>query len=103
LLPGTYHLEADAPGFDHLVHSGVVLQIGQTLSIDLTLSVGAKTDAITVTEAAPLADSQSSHIAQVVNRAMLDGLPLPNRAASSLAALAPGVVMIDTGSGTAEN
>jgi hypothetical protein len=34
---------------------------------------------------------------------MLSGLPLPNRAASSLAALAPGVVMIDSGAGTAEN
>ena len=34
---------------------------------------------------------------------MLAGLPLPNRAASSLAALSPGVVMIDTGTGTAEN
>ncbi len=34
---------------------------------------------------------------------MLAALPLPNRAASSLAALAPGVVMIDTGAGTAEN
>src|SRR4029077_6022015 len=34
---------------------------------------------------------------------MLIGLPLPSRTASSLAALAPGVVMIDAGSGTAEN
>src|SRR5258708_8070001 len=34
---------------------------------------------------------------------MLNGLPLPNRAASRLAALAPGVIMIDPGAGTAEN
>src|SRR5262245_47004677 len=34
---------------------------------------------------------------------MIVALPLPNRAASSLAALAPGVVMIDAGTGTAEN
>src|SRR5271165_6454353 len=39
----------------------------------------------------------------MVTKEMVAGLPLPNRAASSLAALAPGVVMIDTGSGTAEN
>ena len=56
-----------------------------------------------VAEAAPLIESQSSNVGQVVNRQMLAGLPLPNRAASSLAALAPGVVMIDTGAGTAEN
>ncbi len=50
-----------------------------------------------------MTESQSSNIGQVVNRQMLAGLPLPNRAASSLAALAPGVVMIDAGTGTAEN
>jgi hypothetical protein len=33
---------------------------------------------------------------------MVAGLPMPNRAASSLVALAPGVVMIDPGQG-AEN
>src|ERR1700675_1367359 len=34
---------------------------------------------------------------------MPNGLPLPNRAASSLVSLAPGVIMIDPGTGTAEN
>jgi hypothetical protein len=51
----------------------------------------------------PLVESQSSNLAQVVTREMLAALPLPNRAASSLVALAPGVIMIDTGAGTAEN
>ena len=103
LVPGTYRLEVDAPGFERLVRPALSLQIGQALAADLTLSVGAQNETITVTEAGPLAESQSSNIAQVVNREMLNGLPLPNRAASSLAALAPGVVMIDPGTGTAEN
>ncbi len=34
---------------------------------------------------------------------MLAALPLPNRAASSLVTLAPGVLMIDDGAGTAED
>jgi hypothetical protein len=42
-------------------------------------------------------------VSQVVNQEMVAALPLPNRAASSLASLSPGVVMIDTGAGTAEN
>jgi hypothetical protein len=103
LVPGSYRLEVNAPGFDRLVRPGLSLQIGQVLAADLTLSVGAQNETITVTEAAPLTESQSSNIAQVVNREMLNGLPLPNRAASSLAGLAPGVVMIDPGTGTAEN
>ena len=48
-------------------------------------------------------DATTSNVTQTVTREMLAALPLPNRAASSLSALAPGVVMIDTGAGTAEN
>src|SRR5215471_8428122 len=81
----------------------IVLTVNQTIAVDLELQVGRQNETVTVTEAAPLVESQSSNVAQLVDRQMLSGLPLPNRAASSLAALAPGVVMIDTGAGTAEN
>jgi hypothetical protein len=103
LVPGKYRIDADAPGFEHLIRPGIQVEVGQTVAADLTLAVGAQSETMTVTETAPLTDSQSAQIAQTIHREMLDGLPLPNRAASSLAALAPGVVMIDSGAGTAEN
>jgi hypothetical protein len=103
LVPGSYRIEADAVGFDHLTRGPLTLQVSQTLALDLTLQVGQQSATVNVVESAPVTDSQSSNIAQAVNRQMLAGLPLPNRAASSLAALAPGVVMIDSGTGTAEN
>src|SRR6185436_3256593 len=100
LVPGSYRIEADSQGFEHLVRSSVLLQVGQALAVDLSLTVGVQTETVTVNEAAPLTDSLTSKIAQTVTKEMLGGLPLPNRAASSLAALSPGAVMIDTGSGT---
>ncbi len=103
LVPGSYRIEADAVGFDHLARGPFTLQVSQTLALDLTLQVGQQRATVDVVESAPVTESQTSNIAQAVNRQMLAGLPLPNRAASSLAALAPGVVMIDSGSGTAEN
>jgi Carboxypeptidase regulatory-like domain/TonB-dependent Receptor Plug Domain/TonB dependent receptor len=103
LPPGSYRIEVDSSGFERLSRGPVTLEIGQVAAFDLTLQVGAHNETVTVNEAAPLVDSQTSHIGQVVNRQMLAGLPLPNRAAASLAALAPGVVMIDTGAGSAEN
>ena len=103
LVPGTYQVEVDVEGFERLVRSPLVLQVGQVLTVDLTLVVGKQTETVTVTEAAPLTESQTSNVSQLVNRQMMAGLPLPNRAASSLAALSPGVLMIDTGAGTAEN
>ena len=103
LVPGSYRIEADAPGFDRLTRGPIVVQVSQTVALDLLLQVGGQSTAVTVEDAAPVTESQSSNIGQAVNRQMLAGLPLPNRSASSLAALAPGVVMIDTGAGTAEN
>src|SRR3954452_1497383 len=103
LVPGSYRLEVESAGFQKLVRGGVTVEVGQVLAIDLALQIGAASETVTITEGVPLVESQSSNVAQVVNRQMLAGLPLPNRAASALAALAPGVVMIDTGAGTAEN
>src|SRR4051794_8443202 len=94
LLPGAYQIEVEAAGFDRLSRGPVTVEVSQSLAVDLTLQVGKQTETVTVTEGAPLVESQTSSVAQVVSRAMLEGLPLPNRAASSLAALAPGVVMI---------
>src|ERR1700676_1611228 len=103
LLPGAYQVEVDASGFDRISRGPLVLQSSQTLAIDITLQVGEQSQTVNVVEAAPLVESQSSNVSQTVSRQMLNGLPLPNRAASSLAALAPGVIMIDSGTGTAEN
>jgi hypothetical protein len=103
LAPGDYRVEVEAEGFQKLVRGPLTLEVGQVAALDLALQLGPRSETVTVTEAAPLVESQTSSQGQVVNREMLAGLPLPNRAASSLAALAPGVVMIDTGVGTAEN
>jgi len=103
LVPGVYRIEIEASGFEKVVRRPVTLEVGQTIALDLVLQVGHASETVNVTEAAPLLESQSSNVSQAVTRQMLTGLPLPNRAASSLAALAPGVVMIDSGAGTAEN
>ena len=103
LVPGPYRVEVEADGFQKLVRGPVALEVGEVAGLDFVLEVGAASETVNVTEAAPLTESQTSTVAQVVTRDMLGGLPLPNRSASSLASLAPGVVMIDTGAGTAEN
>jgi Carboxypeptidase regulatory-like domain/TonB-dependent Receptor Plug Domain len=103
LAPGTYRVEAEAAGFDRLVRRPIVIAVGQVVGLDLALAVGAASETVNVVEAAPMVDSQSSNVAQAVTRQMLATLPMPNRSASSLVALAPGVVMIDNGRGTAEN
>ena len=104
LVPGHYRVEITLEGFDLAVRRPITLEVSQTLAVDAVLSVGKQSETVNVSSETPLViESQSSNITQTVTRQMLAALPLPNRAASSLAALAPGVVMVDTGSGTAEN
>ncbi|HEY1340311.1 MAG TPA: carboxypeptidase regulatory-like domain-containing protein [Bryobacteraceae bacterium] len=100
---GSYRIEVEAEGFQKLIRRPIALEVDQVIALDLELPLGPSRETVSVTESAPLVESQTSNVGQTVNRQMLAGLPLPNRAASSLAALAPGVVMIDTGAGTAEN
>lgn len=103
LVPGDYRIEIGSTGFSPQSRGPVTLQVAQTVAVDFVLQLGQRAEMVNVTESGLVVESQTSHVNQVVDRQMLAGLPLPNRAASSLAALAPGVVMINTGAGTAEN
>jgi hypothetical protein len=102
LAPGVYRIEAEAEGFDKLVRSKVALEVSQVLAVDVALQVGKQSETVNVEGAAELTESQSASVGQLIGRKMVAELPMPNRAATSLVALAPGVVMIDTGS-SAEN
>lgn len=103
LIPGKYRVEVSLAGFEKISRGNLILQVSQTLALDLTLAVGQQSEVVNIEESAPVTETQSSNVAQLVSRKMVEGLALPNRAATSLVALAPGVVMIDSGTGTAEN
>lgn len=102
LTPGRYRLEAEAPGFNKLVRDNVALQVAQTAEINLTLELGTQAQTVNIDASVPLTDTQSSSTGQLVLHQQIDNLPIPNRAAASLVALAPGVVLVDPGQG-AEN
>jgi hypothetical protein len=102
LVPGRYQVEVTLDGFEPFVQHAI-LQVGQTLGIDVALAIKGRSETVSVRADVPLVETQTSTINQAVTREMLQALPLPNRAASSLASLAPGVVMVDLGTGTAEN
>lgn len=102
LLPGTYLVTASRQGFESAIRKNAVLEVAQTLQADFTMQLGGQKQAIEVTEELPPLDTQNASLGQFVNHKMIDDLPTPNRAASSLVNLSPGVVMINSGEG-AEN
>ena len=91
LIPGRYRMDVDASGFAHLVREGIVLTTGTAAEIDLSLSVGAAAQTVTVTADAPLLQVASSDIQTSIPRSSVVGLPLNGRNFIQLATLAPGV------------
>lgn len=56
LPPGTYAMTVNAQGFSELKREGVVIEVGHLPTLDLTLSVGAASQVVEVSGAAPLVD-----------------------------------------------
>ena len=40
LLPGTYTVQAEAPGFQISIHNGVLVEVGRSSTVDLSLTTG---------------------------------------------------------------
>ena len=93
LRVGVHTLTVELSGFKRLVRSGVALQLGQTLVLDLTLEVGGLTEAITVTLAAPLLQTTNAEISDVIENREVVQLPLNGRNFLSLASLSDAVVI----------
>ena len=49
VTPGTYTVRAEAKGFRATEHNGVLVEVGQTIRVDLTLQPGEQTQTVTVT------------------------------------------------------
>src|ERR1051326_6874317 len=60
LAPGRYSATVEAPGFKKLVRDNLVLNIAQTMTLDLTLDVGGVTEQVTVTAEAPLLETSKA-------------------------------------------
>jgi Carboxypeptidase regulatory-like domain/TonB dependent receptor len=92
LLPGRYSLSAEKPGFKKLVREPIVVQIESGLKVDLALEVGELSQTIEVTAAAPLLQTATSSLGQVVEQRTVTELPLNGRNPLALVGLTAGVV-----------
>ncbi|MCS6952552.1 MAG: TonB-dependent receptor [Bryobacteraceae bacterium] len=90
LKPGTYTVTVKAPGFSTSVRRDLILQIQQTLDVDVQLAVGEVAQEITVFGGAPLVQTSTSDVGNVIPMDRIQQLPLNGRNFSQLALLAPG-------------
>ncbi len=92
LLPGLYTLKAEAKGFKSLVNQHVQLTVGFVQRVDFRLEVGELTQAITVESQAPLVDTETTRLSELITGQQVQNLPLNGRNIFQLIQLAPGAV-----------
>jgi carboxypeptidase family protein/TonB-dependent receptor-like protein len=90
LHPGVYEMEAALSGFKTVKRSGVVLPLGTTITIDLSLAVASVSETVEVTGASPVVDIKSSSSNTQLDDAMLQNLPT-GRFQPDIINLTPGV------------
>jgi Carboxypeptidase regulatory-like domain len=87
LVPGEYSIEVRVQGFRAARASSVVVQINQQARLDFSLQVGEVQETVEVTVAAPLLNTETATLGEVVARERIVNLPLNGRTFTQLAAL----------------
>lgn len=90
---GTYEVSATANGFKTEVRTNVAVTVGGDSTVSFSLTVGAVTEKIEVSEAAAQVDTASSTLGGFVGGETIRELPLNGRDWLQLALLQPGVFM----------
>ena len=75
LVPGSYRLEASLSGFKTAVVSSVTLEVNANQKVDAVLEVGATTEKVNVTAAAPLLQTEQTNLGQTVTQQQIEQLP----------------------------
>jgi hypothetical protein len=91
LVPGPYRVEAELAGFRKYERRGLVLQIGTTATVEISLEIGTLEQNITVTGESPLIDVTSTQVATNIDQQELAALPILNRNWLAAVSLAPGI------------
>src|ERR1051325_6353163 len=91
LQPGRYTIKAELAGFQTQNRAGLIGNVGQALTINLTLPVGGLADQVTVTGEAPLVEVTKSEVGTNITAQNIDALPTAGRQQYALLALVPGM------------
>ena len=94
---GRYSVSVEATGFHREIRKDIVLDVQQTIRLDFSLKVGSVSETMEVSGAAPLLETESASLGNVVAAETLEELPLNGRRYTDLAGLTSGVAKVIEG------
>jgi len=92
---GNYVVTSEATGFQKLVRSGITLEVGQVLRVDLQMTVGQMTQEVTVSGNVPKVQTETAVVSSVISNTQIQNLDLNGRNWVTLALLVPGAAPSD--------
>jgi hypothetical protein len=91
LLPGIYRVVVEMQGFKRYQREPIEIRVGETVTLNVSLELGTVGETVTVTAEAPMLESASASLGSVIERKMLEDLPIAGGSVTYLARLVPGV------------
>mgnify|MGYP001392294945 CR=1 FL=1 len=92
LQPGTYRVETTVTGFAPAKADNIIVEVGQTTTVDIPLTLGTATAEVEVTGEAPVINTNDNSNTTSINQTSINELPINGRRASNFALLAPSTV-----------
>jgi len=101
VAPGTYDLTVIAARFKTEQRTGVVVNVGAKISIDVQLNVGSASEQVTVNGSGQNIDTTDASVSTVIDRQFVENIPLNGRSFQSLITVTPGTEVVPSqGSGS---
>lgn len=95
---GRYEVRATAKGFQTAIRTSLDLAMNQTAKVDFAMTLGQVSETVEVTASAPLLQTQSTEVGQIIDAKTNVDLPLATRNYLQLTLLAPGSIHPDPSS-----
>jgi hypothetical protein len=96
ILPGHYELTFSKPGFEKLLRKGIDLNVGLS-TVDAQLTVGTAQQQVSVTEEAPLLQTENAEQSTTLDAQTMQQLPNVNQSWANFTKLLPGAAGSGTG------
>jgi hypothetical protein len=90
--PGHYQIEVHHSGFRPVLRSGLILETGKAIEIDLKLELGQQSTAVTVSESGLHVDTTDTTMGETITTTKITSVPLNGRSFTDLLAVQAGVV-----------
>jgi hypothetical protein len=89
---GTYRVEVRAQGFQTAVVNSLQLEVSQTVIQNFPLTIGGASESVSITAEAPVVETATTTVGQVINQKTVQEIPLNGRHFVDLGLLIPGSV-----------